>query len=64
MVALSAWVWGKLEARLREIIGEKVLSKLEVNAESMKWFVEQRPVVCIETCLRWRTLDRLIIQGM
>jgi len=64
LVALSAWVWGKVEAKVREIIGEQVLNKFGVNMESMKWFVEQRPVACMETCLPWRDLDRLIVQGM
>jgi hypothetical protein len=66
---LSKWVWGKLEAKMREMVGEQVknnqmLRKLGVNVESMKWFVEQRPVVCMEACLPSRDLDCLIIQGV
>ena len=63
-MAFSAWVWGKLGAKVRELVGEQALSKLEVNVDSMKWFVEQRPVACMEACLPWRDLDRLIVQGM
>lgn len=54
---------------MREVVKEQVrnnqmLAKLGVNVESMKWFVEQRPAACMEACLPWRDLDRLIIQGM
>jgi hypothetical protein len=49
---------------VREVVREQVLSRLGVNVESMKWFVEQRPVQCMEASLPWRDLDRLIVQGM
>ena len=64
LMAFSAWVWGKLGAKVRELVREQALSKLGVNVDSMKWFVEQRPVACMEACLPWRDLDRLIVQGM
>jgi hypothetical protein len=69
LAALSKWVLGKLEAKVKGIVAEQVkknqvLSKLGVDVESMKWFVEQRPVAGMEACLPWRNLDRLIVQGV
>ncbi len=49
---------------MKEHVTEQALSRLGVDVESTKWFVEQRPVACMEACLPWRDLDRLIVQGM
>ena len=51
-------------ARVKELVREQALSRVGVNVESTKWLVEQRPVACMEACLPWRDLDRLIVQGM